>query len=1131
MGAVPKPEPLGGHVGGRLLFLRKACPPLVVVLSLAGHAARAVGAPQLTGDDQHEVAESENGVRREWRTRRWALDLEQYSKELAAALASPAWQERYLALDALARAPLHATGAVSRSGAAPNGARPDGAEPGRATPDGATPDGARPDGARPDGAEPGSAKLRAVAQTGVAGGAAELVARAAALVTDEHPNVRARALAALSRNLLAGLASCNQSAPEALLATELLTELAGDPLPDTRLALAHHLGYRALAEEDGPAPAILLVLTRDSDVSVRARARRELVALGPGAEDQQAALLATLLADNTAAGRERVTRALLSMARAPRLSPDLLLRLRGLVSDSMPAGQRLSQEAQFAAVELIHLVNTERRAVHRDGEGHPVRRLAEGWLAAERAPHGALVRSLLVLGARAGGEPVARALLDMVVDLGDSEEWSAPFPDLPALAGDLARVLLVDGILEASLPQRAVALPGTARLTPAASSLLWDLAALEAHAWSPTELEPWFARSAPPLSDAEDDPWLDTRLAILNALAGPLVREDHHGSGDLLARFLDDSSEQMGEAAFQALCDAPRAEVWFAQLHAHWSARPRLLQLTMLELLPRSPAAISFRDDLLALGAEPATRTISVVELLGAFRGDAQVAAALDRWLGQSLERLEDAGTELAFRRAEGRARGALRALLAVAAGLPDGGTGKLEIVERLSTTLERTQFLLPPLPSPGSSMGGVSDGGVPQLELPKACVAGLGQLDLTTGVGLKALEELVAADEGAGLTRRVRVEVFIALANAGRLAGAGTLAADYAHCDGDLRLRILRALAHCAPRESTGGAQAPGFLTAILSDGRMPLEERAVACESLRRWTMGALEARQISQAQAEQLGLELAGHLRSSMGLDLRRVILAQLEHIIGGEQLLAAFGAHLDVSLARLAPGPRREEAELLWGDLLVAGARFDGLAGREQLCLSRPLSLAAENLAARFAGEPLAAVTFAWRAELAAAEILQERGRLGEVLAADDGLLSRLEGRLLLALGSNAMGAEPRTAFRILAAVPGALWGEGAGAWDGRRAGEIQACVTLARIHSLALAHEKLWWPEAEALALEILHAWRRGDLHRQVFDDFEGAFDPVLGVDPAGRLERIIEEARAATAGMIPPASSPPRRDG
>ncbi|MDP6370363.1 MAG: hypothetical protein QF615_12205, partial [Planctomycetota bacterium] len=109
--------------------------------------------------------------------------------------------------------------------------------------------------------------------------------------------------------------------------------------------------------------------------------------------------------------------------------------------------------------------------------------------------------------------------------------------------------------------------------------------------------------------------------------------------------------------------------------------------------------------------------------------------------------------------------------------------------------------------------------------------------------------------------------------------------------------------------------------------------------------------------------------------------------------------------------------------------------------------------------------------------------------------------------------------------------GALWGEGAGAWDGRRAGEIQACVTLARIHSLALAHEKLWWPEAEALALEILHAWRRGDLHRQVFDDFEGAFDPVLGVDPAGRLERIIEEARAATAGMIPPASSPPRRDG
>ncbi|MDP6839868.1 MAG: hypothetical protein QF724_13110, partial [Planctomycetota bacterium] len=371
-----------------------------------------MGAPQLTGDDQHEVAESENGVRREWRTRRWALDLEQYSKELAAALASPAWQERYLALDALARAPLHATGAVSRSGAAPNGARPDGAEPGRATPDGATPDGARPDGARPDGAEPGSAKLRAVAQTGVAGGAAELVARAAALVTDEHPNVRARALAALSRNLLAGLASCNQSAPEALLATELLTELAGDPLPDTRLALAHHLGYRALAEEDGPAPAILLVLTRDSDVSVRARARRELVALGPGAEDQQAALLATLLADNTAAGRERVTRALLSMARAPRLSPDLLLRLRGLVSDSMPAGQRLSQEAQFAAVELIHLVNTERRAVHRDGEGHPVRRLAEGWLAAERAPHGALVRSLLVLGARAGGEPVARALLD-----------------------------------------------------------------------------------------------------------------------------------------------------------------------------------------------------------------------------------------------------------------------------------------------------------------------------------------------------------------------------------------------------------------------------------------------------------------------------------------------------------------------------------------------------------------------------------------------------------------------------------------------------------------------------------------------------------------------------------------------
>ena len=1113
------PFPVSRSGGGPGQLLQTVC----LLLGLA------VGGVSSARTLQSGGGELSPAVEREWLTRRWALASGRHREAIAEALASPAWQERHQALDALSRA-------------------------------------------------------RRVAPS--------LVELAAGLVGDKHPNVRGRALAVLSRNLIDGQASGFQAAPGARIPAPLLAELAGDPLPDTRLALARYLGCRASAEPGGVETDLLLELTADGDRAVRERARRELLALGPGAEAMQVALLGALMEGTGgeqpagAARRAGVTRALLSLARAPRASYDLLARLRRFCGEPASSAGWLSLRAQFEAVIFIHR-----------GPGSAAH-LAAGWLAAEEEPRRVLVRELLVLGARAAGEPVAEALLARVVALEAAAGIAASETEnggqgsgagAPATEEDLAAstAILMDGVLEASPPGRAVSLAVALPLTPRAASLLWDRAGLDARAWESAEVEPWLARSAPEASGpAVEDPWRDTRSAILNALAAPLVRFGHRGSGDLLARFLGDPAPSLGDAAFWALCDAPMAEEWFGELHAHWSERPRLSQLSLLELLPREPAALPFRSDMLALGASPATRTVSVVELLGRFRGDREVVLALDGYLGESLRRMEEAETAPAFRRAEGRARGALRALLAASPGQPGREPPPLNMVQRLVETLARTRVLFPPAAqvalvaeadeadeadeaaqaaqvaqvaqgnrtdrTDGAAQADREAGGLPgredagpsQLELPKACVAGLGQLESEQGEGLDALEALLAADGGAAESRRVRVEAQLALARAGRLAGPGTLAADYAFCDGDLRLRILRALAGCAPGASLAlagagaqdgaGQSIPGFLQACLTDGELPLEERAVAVESLRLWAMGGLERGQLSGKDATELARALAGFLRSSHNLDLRRVVLGQLGHMSGSAELLAAFGDELAGLLVELDQGPRREAAELMWGDLLVAQALADGLAGRESLCLSRPLSRAASRLSTSFRGEALSAVTFAWRAELQAVEALAQHGKLAVALGPGERALSRIEGRLLLAMGVTAMVAEPETAVRLLAAALGALAGEGSADNSGRRGRERHSLTTMARIEALDLARVGERWAAVELFARALLHDWRRGDLERLASEEFLGSFDPVRGGDPAAYLEALAQAAAgalAAAGGSSEPVPSPPGRDG
>jgi hypothetical protein len=297
------------------------------------------------------------------------------------------------------------------------------------------------------------------------------------------------------------------------------------------------------------------------------------------------------------------------------------------------------------------------------------------------------------------------------------------------------------------------------------------------------------------------------------------------------------------------------------------------------------------------------------------------------------------------------------------------------------------------------------------------------------------------------------------------------------------------------------------------------------VALESL------GSRAGRIRAARAAHLRDDLVVVLRGAQDLDLRRIALGQLEHLEGGGEAIRTFGEELGMRLATLGAGPEREEAEILWGDALVAGARADGLAGREHLCLSRPLARAGEDLAARFRGDPTAGVGFVWRSELEATEELARRGHLGAALHGQEADWSKLDGRLLFALAEEALGGpDPETAALLFRGARIALAGEGPGKGSGRLWPEGRALATLSRINNLVLARAGERWAEVERLASELLRDWRRGDLHQLAFEGRFGVYDPIRGVDPAASLAELAGRARARSLAGNPSVPSTQGRD-
>ena len=77
-----------------------------------------------------------------------------------------------------------------------------------------------------------------------------------------------------------------------------------------------------------------------------------------------------------------------------------------------------------------------------------------------------------------------------------------------------------------------------------------------------------------------------------------------------------------------------------AEADASWRHGALQERVHRLRFLPRDAAPLGFREDLLGLAAREATCTASVVELLGTWTGDEQVAEVLASSLGRVLDDL-----------------------------------------------------------------------------------------------------------------------------------------------------------------------------------------------------------------------------------------------------------------------------------------------------------------------------------------------------------------------------------------------------------------------------------------------------------------------------------------------------------
>lgn len=726
--------------------------------------------------------------------------------------------------------------------------------------------------------------------------------RAAASSTDWRR--RAAACEALRRAVIArsgGAALAREVAGEALgdphasvreLALSVLAEL-GPPAgaiaeDDARRLAADALpqvrAVLALAAGRGVAPLdVLDALLDDGDDRVRDEARTAALVRGDAAQAER--LLRSAAGEELRRGLEVRRRAVhLALADAPPLPAD---------------GLGGALRAAFAAVDP--------RDPERAGA------IAAGLARPGDAPAWEL--AFLVESGGYGGEPLGRAALRAYGDAGDGAD----------LAGLLALGRLALGA------ERALELLAEAGLGAERSALALEELGPHADAWRPE----WGAR------------WLDgrdatTRGRAVEALSRAWTLGADAGAGELLAGVLRSGAPEESEAAFRALCRPGLDGPLLAAVAAHWRGRAAHDRVRLLRYLPRDVPLADLRGDLLELGRAGGASRSAVLDLLEPFRGDAEVARALEAWLEQELG---SAGGE---RAAELRVAGILRALHAV--GAPSAAAAVRAALRR-----------------------------APQSE-----VIGKLAVDLLGPVAEeRAFVESLLAEPWA---LRTRLEAAIALAPQGSARAAAVLEEELDACPRDLGARAVAALAGAA-----GPAAAARLERRVLAADSDPalrrealrgIADHASAPEALRVLEEAARTAPDADTAME-------AARLLAQRGAEGARA----LEELWG--ELERAGGA------TRLA-GLTGDERRAVRGALLTARARcatsWEPLAAD---LLAEPLAESRELLVARQRGDRAIRPAARWSAEIEALGALAERAPPppAALLAGD---WHRLDGHLLLEL---------------------------------------------------------------------------------------------------------------------------------
>jgi hypothetical protein len=852
------------------------------------------------------------------------------------------------------------------------------------------------------------------------------------LLDDDHPNVRRMALRGATRLRL--------EVPGAILAA-----LAGDPFWGTRAELANTLGL----DPDPHDGALLGHLADDADPRVAAAAFDLLFGRGPTALEAQLALWESADLDRASHTFLRAAECVARGAGNAPLIEAVRRRLAAQPTSTASAARRaLWEGAAFASL----------------GEGR-TRLWVNGFLA--RLPDAGpgverRRRELLEEGAAAASDELSEGLLAAAsafdacaagrANLGAARARLASWPALAALAGsaasdDLERAIeLIEAAVEVSdgTDEGLLEVLGPCSTETAVAG--WNALLARRDRWEPPAVSGF-------LSTARD---AQLCLAVVDVLSETLSRTADTGAARLLTGALDDPRAEVAESAFRALCEHLSPGDGLEELHRFWSGMESGRELRALRYLPRAAPPRPFRADLLDLWESGRFRKASLLELLGLFRGDGEIEARLVAWIEAELAHLTLADRPPRevergpWREREDRAKALVLALHQVAGEAA---------AERLEGLLERTDSL--------------------SSEVAKTCAWALGR----TAVGRVRLARWLAE----GVSHRVRIEAALALASDAAREATDVLLERYAHCDEELRLRILRRLgglseARCLVR-----------LKAVVLEPGHSAAERVVA--------LGEVAA----HADPERAVAALAEVIERTSDVDLERAAI---------EALGATGSAAAGLYLCAILTDERR--AESLRDELLPALAAIPTAAAGEAVAHEfwcSALANAPQELAARFVGRSLPSREFIYRGELRAVEGLARDGRLFTVLGAGEPWW-RADARLLAELAAGAsvgdIASSREAVRRLLRGAVAGLAGEAPSA-------DTEHRLCRARAGLLSLALERLDHAATAFWSRALVDARRAGRTSVRAFTDVFGLPNRRHGVDPLARLSAMRLQARARCA--------------